>query len=274
MFRSFYDNLECSVEDDYRILSHYSTYANKGAITEFPPFVYADKNDAGLLRIQNEWSIDNVMGKGTELQRILNLKNWAVTLLCFPGKKLESRRYDSLNCFDTINTAKQEGYALNCRYIALIFTQILLSAGFKARWVSCLPFEINYNECHCVTEVFLNDFNKWIVVDLSFNLLYFDKAGNILNLYEIKNHIINKSQFRICASTKERFKYIYEYWCRHVFRFKFMLNNQYNMLALKNKAYAFLNPKDFRINNKEIHHSKDDVTRLFHYYDNRVFWEG
>lgn len=95
-----------------------------------------------MKQIKEQWNLENVIGSGTEVQRIARLKKWAYELLSFNGKKLESRRYETLNCFETIKSAQSEGYSLNCRYMSLIFTQILLAAGFKARWVSW-PMDLN-----------------------------------------------------------------------------------------------------------------------------------
>lgn len=273
MFYSFYENAEYSKEDDLRCLKRYSEYNyEKNAGVPNLNFSF-EFNSPGLIEIKEKWNIDDIMGSGTEIQRITKLKKWAFELLCFNGKKLESRRYDSLNCFDTIQSAKNDGYSLNCRYISLIFTQILLAAGFKARWVSCLPMELNYCECHCVSEVFIEKYNKWIVVDVAFNLLYFNKKGDLLNLYEIRQHILINEPFRIQATTKEHFRYVWEYWIRHVFRFKFLLNNRFNMLALSNKTFVFLNPKGFLVNDKEIIHSDSDATKFIHFYNDKLFWE-
>jgi hypothetical protein len=195
MFYSFYKNAEFSIEDDLRYLKLFPDYEqmDNDKITE-PKFTF-DFNSTGIMKIRNEWKISDIMGSGTEIQRLDRLKNWAFDFLCFSGKKLESRPYEYLNCFDIIQSAKKDGYSLNCRYISLIFTQILLAAGFKARWVSCLPMELNYCECHCVSEVFIEELNKWIVVDVALNLFYFNKRGEILNLYEIRQHILRNEPF-------------------------------------------------------------------------------
>lgn len=273
MFYSFYKNAEYSIEDDLRYLKLYSEYeCTESTEKQNIKFIF-DTDSPGLMKIKDKWKIDDIMGSGSELQRLVKLKKWAFDLLCFDGKKLESRRYDSYDCFDIIKSAKNDGYSLNCRYISLIFTQILLAAGFKARWVSCLPMELNYCECHCVTEVFIEERNKWIVVDVALNLLYFDRMGNILNLYEIRQHILQNERFRIQGITKEHFQYIWEYWVRHVFRFKFLLDNKFNMLALKNKTFVFLNPKGFVVNDKEVIHSDSNITRFIHFYDNKLFWK-
>ncbi len=273
MFYSFYQNAEYSMEDDLRYLKLYSDYDHtENGQAQNVNFTF-ETNSLELIQIRDTWNIDDVMGLGTELQRIIKLKKWAFELLCFNGKKLESRRYEKLNCFETIQLAKSEGYSLNCRYISLIFTQILLAAGFKARWVSCLPMELNYCECHCVAEVFIEEYKKWIVVDVALNIFYFDKKGNLLNLYDIRQHVLNNEPFRIQSTTKEHFQYVWEYWIRHVFRFKFLLNNKYNMLASSNKTFVFLNPKGFVVNDKGIIHSENDTTRFIHFYNDKLFWK-
>ncbi len=53
--------------------------------------------------------------------------------------------------------------------------QLLLALGFKARWVMCLPMDLRDDECHCVTEVYSKELEKWIVVDAAFDLFYFNK---------------------------------------------------------------------------------------------------
>lgn len=273
MLNSFYKNAEYSIEDDLRYLKLYSEYDHVENEKVHKLKFSFDFNSPGIRLIKEKWDLERVMGAGSELQKITRLKKWAYELLCFDGKKLESRRYEMLNCFETILLAQKEGYSLNCRYISLIFTQILLAAGFKARWVSCLPMELNYCECHCVSEVFIEELKKWVVVDAAFNLLYFDKNGNILNLLEIKKHILNNEPFRIQSIRKGQFQYIWEYWTRHVFRFKFILENHYNMLSLSNKTFVFLNPKGFLVDDKEIIHSGNSITKFIHFYNDKLFWK-
>ena len=172
MINSFYKNMEFSKDDDLyflKMFKNYSSNETKGIKLKY------ELNSPGLVKIKERWNLTSIMGTGSDIKKILRLKKWAYDLLCFKGNPLCSRRYDSLDCFDIIDTAKREGYSLNCRYISLIFTQILLSVGYKARWVSCLPMELNYNECHCVTEVYVEEYRKWIVIDLALGLLYFNK---------------------------------------------------------------------------------------------------
>lgn len=177
MSNLFYDNLEYSLSDSLYFLRLFSKYNHDNNTKINIGFKYGNKDAKGLTLLRQELGLGNIMGTGSELQRLLRILKWAAEYLGFKGKPLDSRRYDKDGWFDTIETAKKEGYCLNCRYISLLFTQILLAVGFKARWVTCLPMELNYKECHCVTEVFVESLNKWIVVDAAYNLLYFDKKG-------------------------------------------------------------------------------------------------
>ena len=250
----------------------FSEYEHDGNIQAGDLQFTFDFDSPGITKIRKKWNIEDIMGGGSELQKIAKLKKWAYRMLSFGDKELESRRYETLDCFEVIDVAKQEGYSLNCRYMSLIFTQILLAAGFKARWVSCLPMELNYCECHCITEVFVNECNKWIVVDVAFDLFYFDRKGNLLNLFEIRQHILRNEMFRIPTVNNNVIKYVWEYWTRHVFRFKYLLDNKYNMLASPNKVFVFLNPINFIVNDKEIIHSSDDTTKYKQLYNHKYFW--
>ena len=45
-----------------------------------------DNNTFGMKQIKEQWNLENVMGSGTEVQRIVKLKKWAYELLSFNEK--------------------------------------------------------------------------------------------------------------------------------------------------------------------------------------------
>jgi len=266
-----YDNYsEYCIEDSLYFLRMFSKYDSNCA-SIIHQFTYECEKSKNLLHIRQSLEIDKIMGDRNEIERILQLLKWSKSYLKFSGKVLQSRRYDDCDFFELTIKARNEGYSLNCRYISLLFTQILLAAGFKARWVVCLPMALEYRECHCVTEVFIEMCNKWIIVDASFNLVYFDKKGNLLNLLEMRNIIIKGEKFRV-INTPNHFDELWDCWTSHIFRFKYLLNSGYNMHLSKNKIYAFLNPINYIIKDKTIKHTELDVTKLVNLYNNSFFY--
>lgn len=266
----FYRETEFSLSDDIRFLRKYSTYDSNN---EKLRFVFQNKNHPELKEIYDYFKLDLILGKGNDLERISNLKKWAYQNLNWAGKMISDRSLDQLGFFDIIATAKTNGYSLNCRYISLLFTQILLSAGFKARWVGCLPMEFNYSECHCVTEVYVESLKKWIIADASFGVFYFNQEGIPINLYELRQLIIDNKKPRIIISGKKKTFDIVDYWIRRVFRFRFMIKNEYDMLKASNIEYAILNPKDFIMDDKCVTNGFGQEISYKYYYDYRTFWE-
>ncbi len=271
---SFYDNAEYTINDDLYYIRLYPEYDEEESLRDDIKFTYESADSPEMSKLFDFWEIKNAMGTGGELNRLIKLRRYAAEMLGFPGISLTYRKYDGLNCYDTVKTAKKEGHSLNCRYMSLIFTQMLLSAGFRARWVACLPMELNYSECHCVTEVFVEELGKWIIVDSALDLVYFNKKGELLNLYDIRQMILRGDKIRIMASRGNTDTLdVEEYWTRHVFRFKFLLDNGFDMLNRKDKTYVFLNPKNFVVSDKIINHADGKTTKIINVCNDRYFWE-
>jgi hypothetical protein len=185
---------------------------------------------------------------------------------------LSERIYDNTDWFATINKAKEEGYSLNCRYKASLFVQLMLAHGFRARWVLCLPDDSICKGRHCVCEVFVISLNKWVVVDVAYNLVYFNKKGVLLNLIEMRNLIINNERFRYFTDEPYQNDYIWGCWCCHIFRFQYLLYNKYNMLNKDRRIAVYLNPNKYEITHKlfdnvgldENNHMSFDNESLFY----------
>lgn len=256
-------NESLSSIDYLKIYSKFEDYVTYKPI----PFTY--KYNFKLHLLNKKMGFNQIAGLGTELERILNILKWADKNLKFNGNKIIEREFDNYTWFEIINIVKKKGHALNCRYIALLFTQILLSLNFRARFVICLPVELVTKERHCVTEVYLEEYKKWIVVDAAYGLMYFNKKGVPLNLIEMREYIVSDKRFRIITNSIEKNKFVWNSWINHIFRFQYSVYNGYDMFLRKKQKFVFLNPKDFlsydEINNK--------IMKLQHFDNVRPFLE-
>ena len=109
-----------------------------------------------LLLFNKKYRFSPIAGKGDIIQRVSNIKKWMLENLFFTGNQIETYQFDNVDILDLVDEIKSLGYGFNCRYIALFFTQALLSIGLKARLVSCVPMDLKYNNCHWVTEVYID----------------------------------------------------------------------------------------------------------------------
>ena len=259
-----------SSKDDFYFLKKYNAYSCDCIDEKRPAFYFENKESKNLRFLNRFFGIDEIMGNGSELENLSRLKKWANIYFHFNGKRLPGRIYDGVSCVDLVNKAKNDGYALNCRYISLAFTQILLSAGFCARWVICNSMDLRDEECHCVTEVYVNQLGKWIVVDPSFGLFYFNKNGELLSLIEMRKMIAEGEKIRFYSNSVENTKTLQLYWLKNIFRFSFCLSNTINMLCTSHIEYACLNPEGFKMEDRTIITPIGKVSYKY-YYNDRLF---
>ena len=267
-----YKNSEVSSEDDLyflRLFSEYDHTAKQSVQMKFEKTKIQDQE-----RLTKTLGLEVLKKDDDEIKKIIELKKWAVRNLSFKGEMIKTREFDYLDCLEIIEKAKSNGNALNCRYITLVFTQILLTMGFKARLICCMSMDLRDTECHWVTEVYINQLRKWIVVDIPLDFFYFDAKGNLLNLIEMRRMIVKGENIRLISTNREHILFTQQYWRKNIFRFKFLEINKYNMLMSENKHYLVLNPKGFIMQNKKRINEKNHVIQISYYYDERLFWEG
>lgn len=265
-----YSNPEYSIEDDYYFLNFFKEYDNSEHIIKF---FFENHLSLELKKIYNFFNLNLIVGEESELNKLAKLKRWAVDNLSSKGKNLTSRLYDDLNVIEIVEQSKKDGYSLNCRYISYVFMQLVLSLGFKARWVMCLPMDLRDDECHCVTEVYSKELQKWIVVDAAFDLFYFNNKGIPINLEEMRKMLIKENKLKFLSPNKEFSYFVQNYWKKNIFRFKYLINNKSNALASRLIEYACLNPKDFILKNKEFK-IRERTNKFNFYYNEKLFYKG
>lgn len=257
-------------KDDYNFLMKFNSYLNSSCNIDTVSFVYENKKSEHLNHLNQYFNINNIMGDGNEIERLMRLKHWATSILHFDGKQLPGRIYDDLSCLEIIESAKNDGYALNCRYISLIFTQILLSAGFRSRWVVCNSMDLRDTECHCISEVYIECLQKWIVADAALGHFYFGTNGELLGLIEMRKLMTSGKKIRIFSTSINHTRTIQLYWLKNIFRFNFLVTNKYDMLKEPVIEFACLNPYGFIMENKIINSQGKQIIYKY-YYDDKPF---
>lgn len=263
---------ESSIWDYYNVLLAYPNYEIYDIIHE-RSIVYEDVNSANMTNIRKQMGFHKLRVNEDEIKYLTYLKKSAFEILHFEGKTLKDRIYDGLSVQEIVSASKQDGFALNCRYISHIFCQILLSVGFKARWVVCLSSDLMNRECHCVTEVYINDLNKWIIADAALGAFYFNEKGQMLNLYEMRKLYTNGKMPIIVANRMKEAEELQLYWMKNIFRFRFIKYN--GTEALKGKQHYWgLNPKGFEMIDKSYTDicTKKEVD-IKYSNDARAFWK-
>ena len=148
-------------------------------------FEYQSAENPNLKKIRQDLKLDSIAGKGSELSQIFNLLHWVHNLVKHDGS---SNNPTLKNAIELINVCKVENRGVNCRMLATILNECYLSLGIKSRYITCMPKETNFDDCHVINMVYSNELKKWIwidptfdsyvIVDISYSTVAFNNISN------------------------------------------------------------------------------------------------
>lgn len=165
-------------------------YQNKPLINHSFSFEYENPEHDSLKALRKEYNLDAVIeGADTEFERIVRLKSWVSSQwnwhLLSPA--LEFNEWNSLKILSKgPDGVTHGGY---CLQYAIVLMQVLQSYSIPARIVNA-----NYSIWggHEMTEVWSNDFGKWVLMDPNFDTYFISADTGIpLNLLELHEHFLD-----------------------------------------------------------------------------------
>ena len=113
-----------------------------------------------MCRLRSQERLDGIAGGGSgTLPKALRLKNWVGRQWEF-GSPDPYPPWNALEILEWIRAGRTRGH---CGQYAIVYLQACLSMGIQARFVEVGNSTNPY--CHFTTEVFLEEFGKWAVLD-------------------------------------------------------------------------------------------------------------
>lgn len=197
-----------------------------------PKFEYQLKENSNLQRIRKDLKLDSIAGKGNELSQIFNLLHWIHNLVKHDGN---SNNPTLKNAIDLIKVCKAENRGVNCRMLATILNECYLSMGIKSRYITCMPKETSFDDCHVINMVYSTELNKWIWIDPTFDAYVMDDKGNLLGIQEVRERLIKGQPLVLNADanwnrenlqTKEG--YLEIYMAKNLYRLETPLISEYD----------------------------------------------
>lgn len=151
-----------------------SSYKN-GVTSDSVRFRYMEPNDSNLVFLRQYYNLDSIAGSGDEISKIKNLLHWVHEVVPHDGS--------------SYNPTKKNTHAMiQLCMMAQMLTEVYLSMGFKARFVTCLPREY-VSDCHVITTVYSCTLNKWVWVDPTFDAFVMDENGTMLSISEVRSRL-------------------------------------------------------------------------------------
>ena len=160
-----------------------TTAVNGRIARPYFPFSYQDMGHLKVRQLGERIGLDKMMAEtDSELELIITLADWANGLwghmrpLPFPS-------WDAHEILDRVDA----GDSFFCTYKAVLFAQACNAAGLSAR---LLGISTKHGAAHTVTEVYSNEYRKWMLVDPWMNC-WFERDGIPVSALEVHNAIDN-----------------------------------------------------------------------------------
>ncbi|TWI93900.1 transglutaminase superfamily protein [Mucilaginibacter frigoritolerans] len=243
-----------------------------------PVFSYQSASTPELVNFKQKFNLDSVAGSGDEISKFKNLLFWAHNIVRHDGS---SGNPPNKNAIDLIAVCKKDDRGVNCRMMATILKDAYQAEGFKARLVTCMPKDTADFDCHVITVVWSKTLNKWIWMDPTFNAYVSDEKGNLLNIEEVRERMINDQPWSLNADanwnnkSKETKQDYFHYMSKNLYWLKCAIKSDWDLETRSDNKppieYINLYPGSFTT----IHQSKKTQKGMIEYASNNpsYFWQ-
>ena len=116
----------------------------------------------------------------------------------------------------------------NCRWHSTLLSELMLAAGIKNRFITCLPEWKDDGDCHVVNIVWLPELNKWAMIDSDMVEFVTDVDGTPLSLAEMREEVIAGRPLNInvlpgfenyWVAKPSGIAYMQAYWAKNLYWF-------------------------------------------------------
>jgi len=217
-----------------------------------PNFSYQSIENPNLAKIRKDLKLDSIAGTGNEISKIINLMHWVHNIIRHDGSAPTNPTLR--NSIDIIKVCKTENRGVNCRMMATVLNECYLSMGIKSRFVTCMPKETIFEDCHVINMVYSNDLKKWIWIDPTFDAYVMNEKGELLGLVEVRERLISGKTLILNPdanwnrkSTQTKEYYLEYYMAKNLYRLRTPLFSEYDTETISNGkeiTYVELLPLD------------------------------
>lgn len=203
-------------------------YTSEAVSFEFQKLV--DEEEAALIR---SYFKENA-GLDLEALAASSKTTWekAVELACFVAKNIphdnQKEWLDDRSAISLWEYSRRVKTGFNCRWHSIILSELMLAVGIKNRFITCLPQDKNDGDCHVVNLVWLEELNKWAMIDSDMVEYATDYEGTPLSLEEMREYLIAGKDFYIkvlpgfenyWVAQEAGINYMQAYWAKNLYWF-------------------------------------------------------
>ncbi|MEZ4755389.1 MAG: transglutaminase-like domain-containing protein [Flavobacteriales bacterium] len=216
----------------FRAVLTAATTFNDADPRPLPAFTYQAADTPELVALRKAFNLDSIAGQGNELSRMLEVMHWLHDLVPHDG---QNGNPAVRNALSMVSVCKQEGRGLNCRGLSMVLNECYLALGFKARYITCLPYDSTDTECHVINMVWNNELDKWIWLDPTHDAYVMDENGTLLGPAEVRERLIDGRPLILNPdanwnhrSSTIREDYLYSYMAKNLYRLECPVESRYD----------------------------------------------
>lgn len=216
-----------------------------------PEFTYQDSSNVHLQTLRRKYNLDSIAGEAGEINQMLNLMHWIHNTVEHDGQHGNPAK---MNADELIMACSDGSRGLNCRGLAISLNECFLALGFKSRYITGMPKELEFDDCHVINMVYSYDLEKWIYLDPTNDAYIMDEKGTLLSIQEVRERLINGKPLLLnpganwnnaepCVAEN----YIYSYMAKNLYRLECPVSSEYNyetQIDGGNAVYLELLPLD------------------------------
>ena len=176
-----------------------------------------------------------------------------------------------LNAITLWEYAQRVPTGFNCRWHAILLSELLLSIDINNRFVTCLPEDEYDQDCHVVNLIWLPEMNKWAMIDSDMQEYATDPDGIPLSLEEMRKELIAGRKLNIHRnSDPEGVEYMQGYWAKNLYWFSIHATFGYDLEGRRQLPDGIVNliPPGFHIPEKYSGFGANVTTNA------TAFWQG
>ena len=176
-----------------------------------------------------------------------------------------------LNAFTLWRYAQRVPTGFNCRWHAILLSELLLSIRIKNRFVTCMPEDKSDQDCHVVNLVWLPELNKWAMIDSDMQEYVTAPDGTPLSLEEMRAEVIAGRELNVHRNSDQAgVEYMQAYWAKNLYWFTIHMTYGYGLEGARMlpDKYVSLVPPDYRIPLRHSFAAQNVTTNA------AAFWRG
>ncbi|WP_159105834.1 transglutaminase family protein [Ideonella sp. B508-1] len=128
------------------------------------PAIFSRSSNSYLIALKMQYELNEVVkGRTSDFERVLSIAHWTSTRWRHNGENTPQHS-DPISILDEATTGKQ----FRCVEYAIVLAGALGAVGYPARVVGLMMADVETRSSgagHVVTEVYLADLGKWVMVD-------------------------------------------------------------------------------------------------------------